>query len=69
MMKNITTMPRFELPSDHRIGRAGTKIPRKTKYRNFTCKNKRGRWMIIPKSSIGKANETLKAKLGNLGKV
>ncbi len=68
-MKNITTIPSFELSSDHKIARAEMRISRRAKYKIFTSKREGERWIIIPESKIGKENEIPKAKLVGPGKV
>ncbi len=46
IIKDVTTLPKFSFPSDHRITRGRISIPKRVKYKNY-CKIKRKeKWMV-----------------------
>ncbi len=62
IIKDVSVLPNFEFPSDHRAGRCKVEILKRSKFKNFK-KLERWRKKIIPVKNWGEAKKELKEGL------
>ncbi len=65
VIMDVTTLARFDFPSDHRMSRASLVIPKGARYNSFRKKEAKGK-MIIPVSKMGEAREWITENLKGL---